>query len=151
MAFNSHIALNLVLVLQKLRKRMYNSFLSLVHTSVTRQAYARTQMSWFVDDWFCACVCLAFVLVLMLISPKWTRLYRLTPIQLPYYIAHKQTGQIAGAYAGGVALGARAAPPPPPSPQPEKKVPLRNIQKRNKVPSDMLAKKNARSAKIRQN
>ena len=117
MAFNSHIALNLVLVLQKLRKRMYNSFLSLVHTSVIREAYARTQMSWFVDDWFCACVCLAFVLVLVLvlISPVWTRLYRLTPIQLPYYIDHKQTGQIAGAYAGGGGCTGRTCSPPPPT------------------------------------
>ena len=31
-------------------------------------------MAWFADDWFCACVCLAFVPVLVLISPIWTRL-----------------------------------------------------------------------------
>ena len=37
-------------------------------------------MAWFVDDWFCACVCLASVLVVVLISLVWTRLYSWLPI-----------------------------------------------------------------------
>ena len=37
------------------------------------EAHAHTEMAWFMDDWFCACVCLVFVLALY-ISLLWTRL-----------------------------------------------------------------------------
>ena len=52
-----------------------------------------------------------------------------------------------GAYVGGGGLQWVHVHPPTPQPPPEKKVPLRNVQKRK----ERSAQKNARSAQIKQN